>query len=77
MPDLTLTRQVLVIDGPRHADRWVMAGTHTGDFFGQAGTGAPIRIEGATFTTIDEDGTVIEDVHHVDYLSLFRQLGTR
>jgi steroid delta-isomerase-like uncharacterized protein len=75
MPDLTLTRQVLVIDGPRHADRWVMAGTHTGDFFGQPSTGASIRIEGATFTTIDEDGMVIEDIHHVDYLSLFRQLG--
>jgi len=75
MPDLTLTRQVLVIDGPRHADRWVMEGTHTGELLGIAPTGARVRIEGATFTTIDEDGMVIEDVHHVDYATLFRQLG--
>ena len=76
LPDLTLTRQVLVIDGPRHADRWVMAGTHTGDLLGVAPTGALVRFEGATFTTIDEDGMVTEDIHHVDYATLFAQIGT-
>ncbi len=76
LPDLTLTRQVLIIDGPRHADRWVMEGTHTGELLGITGTGARVRIEGATFTTIDEDGMVIEDVHHIDYATLFNQLGT-
>ena len=75
MPDLTLTRQVLLIDGSRHADRWVMAGTHTGELLGIPATGAAIRFEGATFTTIDADGMVIEDVHHVDYSTLFAQLG--
>ena len=77
MPDLTLTRQVLLIDGPRHADRWVMAGTHTGELLGIPATGAAIRFEGATFTTIDADGMVIEDVHHVDYSTLFAQLGLK
>lgn len=75
MPDLTLARQILVIDGPHHADRWVMEGTHTGDLMGIAGTGVRLRIEGATFTTIDETGMVIEDVHFVDYSALFNQLG--
>lgn len=77
LPDLTLTRQVLVIEGPRHADRWVLEGTHTGDLLGVAGTGARVRIEGATFTTIDADGMVVEDVHHVDDATLFRQLGAQ
>ncbi|MEZ5269814.1 MAG: hypothetical protein R2789_15015 [Microthrixaceae bacterium] len=34
-----------------------------------------VRIEGATFTTLDEEGMVIEDVHHIDYSTLFNQLG--
>ena len=75
LPHLTLTRQVLIIEGPRHADRWVMEGTHTGELLGMAGTGARVRIEGATFTTLDEEGMVIEDVHHIDYSTLFNQLG--
>jgi predicted ester cyclase len=75
LPDLTLTRQTLVIDGPRHADRWVLEGTHDGELLGIAATGARVRLEGATFTVIDEAGMVIEDIHHVDYATLFRQLG--
>ena len=75
LPDLTLTRQMLLVDGPRHADRWIMEGTHDGELLGIASTGARVQLEGATFTTIDDDGLVIEDVHHVDYATLFRQIG--
>ncbi len=75
LPDMTMTRQILVIDGPHHADRWVIEGTHTGDLLGIDPTGSHIRIEGATFTTIDAAGMVIEDAHHIDYATLFAQLG--
>lgn len=75
LSDLRLERQVLVIDGSRHADRWVLSGTHDGDLLGVAPSGNAVRIEGATFTVIDEAGMVIEDIHHVDYATLFRQLG--
>lgn len=54
-----------------------MEGTHTGDLLGIAPTGTRIRLEGATFTTIDDTGMVIEDIHHVDYASLFAQLGVQ
>src|SRR5687767_7114797 len=30
-PDFRLERLALVIDGDRHADRWVMTGTHQGE----------------------------------------------
>ena len=73
--DFHLERQVLVIDGPRHADRWVMTGTNDGELMGMPATGCAVRVEGATFTTLDDDGLVIEDVHFVDYASLFSQLG--
>jgi len=74
-PDFRLDKLVLLVDGERHADRWVMTGTHRGDFFGMAPTGRSIRIEGATFTTLGDDGLVIEDVHFTDSASLAAQLG--
>ena len=73
-PDLTLERVELVIDGDRHADRWVLSGTHRGELFGIAATGKRVRIEGATFSRLDTDGLVVEDLHFSDTLSLMAQL---
>jgi steroid delta-isomerase-like uncharacterized protein len=74
-PDLTLERIELVIDGDRHADRWVMSGTHRGDLFGLAPTGRQVRVEGATFTRLGAEGLVVQDVHFTDTMSLMAQLG--
>ena len=73
-PDLRLERLDLVIDGARHADRWVLTGTHRGELFGLAPTGRRVRIEGATFTRLGPDGLVIEDVHLADMAGLLAQL---
>ena len=74
-PDFRLERVALVIDGDRHADRWIMTGTHRGELFGIPATGRWVRVEGATFTRLGADGLVVEDVHHVDYAGLMAQLG--
>jgi steroid delta-isomerase-like uncharacterized protein len=74
-PDLRLERVELVIDGPRHADRWVLSGTHEGDLLGLAPTGRQIRVEGATFTVMNDDGLVAEDHHYMDLAGLLTQLG--
>ena len=74
-PDFHLERIALVIDGDRHADRWVMTGTHSGELFGIPPTGRRVRIEGATFTRLDASGLVIEDVHFSNTASLLAQLG--
>ena len=74
-PDFRLERLALVIDGDRHADRWVMTGTHAGELFGMPPTGRTVRIEGATFTRLGADGLVVEDVHHTDFAALMGQLG--
>ena len=73
-PDLTLERVSLVIDGDRHADRWVLSGTHRGELFGIPPTGNRVRIDGATFTRMGPDGLVAEDVHFSDTLGLMAQL---
>jgi steroid delta-isomerase-like uncharacterized protein len=74
-PDLTLERVELVIDGERHADRWVMTGTHRGELFGLAPTGRRARVEGATFSRLGADGLVVQDVHFSDTMTLMAQLG--
>lgn len=73
-PDFHLERVDLVIDGDRHADRWIMTGTHRGELYGIAATGKPVRIEGATFTRLDTDGLVVEDFHFTDLAGLLAQL---
>jgi steroid delta-isomerase-like uncharacterized protein len=74
-PDFHLERIELIIDGERHADRWVMTGTHRGALFGIPPTGRRVRIEGATFTRLGPDGLVVEDVHLSDRVGLLAQLG--
>jgi steroid delta-isomerase-like uncharacterized protein len=74
-PDLRLERQELVIDGDRHADRWVLTGTHDGELMGIPPTGRPVRVEGATFTRMNDEGLVAEDHHLVDLARLLDQLG--
>ena len=73
-PDLRLERVELVIDGDRHADRWVLTGTHRGPLFGIEPTLRQVRIEGATFTRLGADGLVVEDVHMSDVAGLLAQL---
>jgi steroid delta-isomerase-like uncharacterized protein len=73
-PDFHLERLALVIDGDRHADRWVMTGTHRGELFGIPPTGRAVRIEGATFSRLDAAGLVIEDFHFTDLAGLMAQL---
>lgn len=74
-PDFHLERIDLLIDGMRHADRWIMTGTHRGPLFGIPPTGRSVRIEGATFTRMGDHGLVVEDVHFADMASLLSQLG--
>jgi len=73
-PDLRLERLALVIDGERHADRWVLTGTHRGPLLGLEPTGRSVRIEGATFTRLGADGLVVEDIHFTDVADLIAQL---
>ncbi len=73
-PDLRLERLALVIDGDRHADRWVLTGTHQGPLFGMPPTGRRVRVEGAAFTRLGADGLVVEDVHLSDVAGLMAQL---
>jgi hypothetical protein len=48
---------------------------HTGELMGLAPTGRSVRVEGATFTVMNDDGLVAEDTHYMDLAGLLTQLG--
>ena len=58
------------MEPPRNADRWVATATH-------AETGKPVRVEGATFTELDDDGLVIRDFNFIDTATLHAQLNAQ
>ena len=66
-PDFHLERVQLIVEPPRNADRWIATATH-------AETGRPVRVEGATFTELDDDGLVIRDFNFIDTAALQAQL---
>lgn len=75
LPDLSLERKMLVIDGAASADRWIMRATHTGEYQELAPTGNTLEVSGATFSEYNQDGLAVRDTHYVDVPGLIRQLG--
>jgi steroid delta-isomerase-like uncharacterized protein len=74
-PDLRVTAGSYTIDGLRLVYEWVSTGTHQGVLMGLAPTGRWIENYGATVTTCDEDGLVIEGAAYWNPLVMYRQLG--
>lgn len=75
VPDLRVAHYAVVVEGRQLAVRWLLYGTHQGEYLGIPATGNGIRIEGASFRKLNAAGEVAEDLHHVDFTTLFRQLG--
>lgn len=73
-PDAAYEIEALVADGDHVAVRWVMTGTHDGEFMGIDPTEAQVRIDGMTFLRF-EDGKIVEGKTLQDAISLMRALG--
>jgi steroid delta-isomerase-like uncharacterized protein len=73
-PDLHFEIVDLISEGDKVLTRWVLTGTHTGEYLGLPATGKSIRIEGMSLDRI-EDGWVAEGFDGWDALALRRQLG--
>ena len=74
-PDFSLEKRTLLIDGNANADRWIMRGTHTGDFMGISPSGHSVEVHGSTFSEFNDGGLVIRDTHYIDLATFLRQLG--
>lgn len=73
-PDLHFDIVDLVAEGDKVLTRWVLTGTHQGEFLGIPATGRSIRVAGMSLDRI-EDGLVAEGFDGWDALGMRQQLG--
>ena len=74
-PDLHIKATSETIQAPRLAQEWTATGVHRGDLMGIAPTGRAMKSYGATVTTFDEDGHIIEGAMYWNALAMLAQLG--
>jgi C-1 hydroxylase len=73
--DLRVEITSSTLDGSRVVQEWTVTATHTGEFMGLEATGRWTETYGATVSTFDENGVVIEAAMYWNPLAILRQLG--
>jgi len=74
VPDAYFTVEELIISGNKVISRWVVEGTHQGQFEGIPATWNKIEYSGIMITRIENE-QIVEDRENWDGLGLFEQLG--
>ena len=75
IPDLTYTVDDQVAEGEKVVSRYTATGTHEGEFFGVAPTGARIEMSGIQIYRFDENGKMVEEWPEYDMLGAMKQMG--
>ena len=75
VPDLTYTVEDQVAEGEKVVSRYTATGTHQGEFFGVAPTGARIEMSGIQIDRFDENGRMVEEWPEYDLLGAMKQMG--
>ena len=73
-PDLRITQADSITEGDKTAFRWMMSGTHKGEFVGVAPTGKPVTAMGMDIVRI-VDGEILEYWGEFDVMGMLRRLG--
>ncbi len=73
-PDATTSIEELIADGDKVVTRWILRGTHKGEFSGISATGNKVENSGIMITRI-ENGKIVEDKEDYDTLGMMQQLG--
>ncbi len=73
-PDVTFSIEELIAVEDRVISRFVIRGTHEGEFMGIPATGNKIEFSGIMITRI-ENGKIVEDKEEYDGLGFMQQLG--
>ncbi len=73
-PDITYSIEDLIAVEDRVISRFIVRGTHEGEFQGIPATGNKIESGGIAMTRI-ENGKIVEDKEEVDLLGFMQQLG--
>ncbi len=72
-PDLHAQVEETLVDGDRRAARFTVTGTHLGEFFGIAPTGARVTFESAVIVHL-RDGLLFEEWEFADSASILSHL---
>ena len=72
---LSIVNPLHLIDGHQSASRWIMSGTHSGDYMGLPATGRSIKVDGASFSEFDDRALITHVTVYVDVPAILRQLG--
>jgi predicted ester cyclase len=73
-PDLDIAQADSVVEGDKVAFRWMMSGTHEGEFMGVAPTGERVTVMGMDILRIG-DGEILDYWGEFDVMGMLRQLG--
>lgn len=73
-PDAHETIEDQVAEGNKEVHRWIIRGTHQGDFLGIPPTGKQVSVTGITVAHIAE-GKIAEEWTSADMMGLMQQLG--
>jgi steroid delta-isomerase-like uncharacterized protein len=73
-PDIQWSLEEMISEGDRVAARFIMKGTHKGEFFGVPATGKPITVQAMNFYKLSGD-QIIEEYGQPDIFGLMRQIG--
>ena len=73
-PDLRMAEVDSVKEGDKVAFRWLLSGTHEGEFMGVAATGRQVEVMGIDIVRV-ADGEIVEHWGEFDAMGLLRQIG--
>jgi len=74
VPDWHQVIEDQVVEGDKEVHRYVISGTHKGEFMGIPATGKEVVLTGMTLARV-ADGKIAEEWTQVDMLGLMQQLG--
>ena len=73
-PDIQWTLEEMIAEDNKVAARFIMRGTHRGEFFGVPATGKPVMVQAINFYRLAGD-QIVEEYGQPDMLGLLRQIG--
>jgi predicted ester cyclase len=73
-PDLRMAEADSLREGEKVAFRWILSGTHEGEFMGVAPTGRRVEAMGMDIVRL-ADGEIVEHWGEFDAMGLLRQMG--
>jgi steroid delta-isomerase-like uncharacterized protein len=73
-PDLNVGIEEIIAKGDRVTSRFIIKGTHEGEFMGIPATGKKIELSGILISRI-ENGKIVEEWQELDNMGFMMQLG--